>query len=416
MKKKIVCFMVLLFAFNFHGSEDLLKDFNTILKITNKDAQVKTLDEFIDMNKKNIPIIQDGKIVFLYQTDSTNKKLKVSVTSSENDFSESKDFLKRIGMTNYFYIQMKPLKADNFSYSFIVHENDKKSIKKDDFNSTIHFAKRYRNCIRTIDSDKSTLQIVNSIDADNNILLKRSVYVLLPPGYFKNTDVQYPVFYMHDGNNLWDSKESPWGGWKMDSTSNEMINNGTVQPMIIVGIANTGKRMDEYIGFSTMYSENEERKKKVSAKALQELSMAYVDYVIKSVKPYIDANYRTLSDRNNTVIGGSSAGAMISLYMGFKYPEVFSGVAAISGGFEPYVDLRENFFNSKADLKIYLDCGGKDMDKDMLVESNNLYDFLKKNGYRDNENLLYIVDNEAGHNEKSWANRAPGYLKFFYGK
>ena len=96
--------------------------------------------------------------------------------------------------------------------------------------------------------------------------------------------------------------------------------------------------------------------------------------------------------------------------------EVFSGVAAISGGFEPYIDLRENFFNPTADLKIYLDCGGKDMDKDMLVESNNLYDFLKKNGYRDNENLLYIIDNEAGHNEKAWANRASGYLKFFYGK
>ena len=298
MKKNFFCFMVLLFAISSYGSENIVKSFNTILKITNKDAQLTSLNEFIDVNKKKIPIIQDDTIIFIYHTDSTHPKLKVSLASSENSFSESKDFLKRIGKSNFFYLQIKPSIVDNFSYSFVVHENDKKSIKKDDFNSNIHFAKRYRNCIRTIDSDKSTLQIVNSIVSDNITLLKRSVYVLLPPGYFKNFDIQYPVFYMHDGNNLWDSKEAPGGGWKMDTTSNEMINNGTIQPMIIVGIANTGKRMDEYIGFSTMYSENEERKKQVSAKALQELSLAYVDYVIKSVKPYIDTNYRTMNDRN----------------------------------------------------------------------------------------------------------------------
>ncbi|HOJ63545.1 MAG TPA: alpha/beta hydrolase-fold protein [Spirochaetota bacterium] len=421
MKRIILTILFLnLFSLLIATENNLIVEFNNILKIKDNNKLISSLNEFVIQNRNNIPIIQNDSITFIYIDQKNEDNIKISLSCSENNFNDNKDFFKRAGKTNFYYITYKTKNIDNFTYQFIVHKNkgkDKLSyVYRDIFNPNIQYGKRSKSVIRTFDSTRETLQIITDIEPESKNLLKRDIYVYLPPGYWTDKDKRYPVLYMHDGNNLWDSKDAPWGGWKLDTTTTRLINEGEIEPIIIVGIANTSKRMHEYIGWSKMYREDEAKKNGIDPEKMKALTDSYENFIIKQIKPFIDSKYRTLTGRDDTGMGGSSAGAMISLYMGFKYPDYFSKIIALSGGFEPYIDLRENHFNKNANLKIYLDCGTKDMDGDMKVETINLYEFLKKNGYRENDNLLLVIDEGASHNEKEWAKRANLYLKFMFGK
>ena len=77
----------------------------------------------------------------------------------------------------------------------------------------------------------------------------RDVTVYLPPGYDEEPDRQYPVLYLQDGQNLFDPRTSfiPGRTWKVADTADAVIASGEVEPLIIVGIANTGEhRLSEY--------------------------------------------------------------------------------------------------------------------------------------------------------------------------
>lgn len=416
-----IIFIILITNFSISGKEELIiEKFISLLKIKENEKLKFYIDEFISKNREDLPIVTKEKIILIFEDDKNFDNIKVFLACSENNFNEKKDKLKRIGKTNFYYIIYKTQKTDDFTYQFIIQKNEGKNkfnyVYRDKFNPNIQFGKRSKSVIRTNKSEKETLQIITDIIPESKNLLKRDIYVYLPPGYWIEKNKRYPVLYMHDGNNLWDSKDAPWGGWKLDSTATNLINSNKIEPLIIVGISNTSKRMHEYIGWSKIYREYEKEKNNADPEKMKLLTDAYENFIIKQLKPIIDTKYRTLTDRDNTAMGGSSAGAMISLYIGFKYPQYFSKIIALSGGFEPYIDLRENHFNKDANLKIYLDCGTKDMDGDMKVETINLYNFLKQNGYKDNENLYFLIDEGASHNEKEWAKRGPLYLQFMFGK
>lgn len=415
--KKIILILLFINLFFVFSKDSIISQFNTILKIKDNEKLSNSLIEFI--NNNSIPVIEENSILFLFKDEKNNDNIKVAFSCSENNFNDKKDFLKRIGKTNFYYIIYKTKNIDNFTYQFVIHKTEGQNklsyVYRDIYNPNIQYAKRSRSVIRMKNSERETLQIITDIEPETKIL-KRDIYVYLPPGYWTNQEKRYPVLYMHDGNNLWDSKDAPWGGWKLDTTTTRLINEGKIEPIIIVGIANTSKRMHEYISWSKMYRESEKIKNNADPDKMKSLTESYEQFIIKQLKPIIDSKYRTLPDRENTGMGGSSAGAMISLYMGFKYPEYFSKIIALSGGFEPYLDLRENHFNKNAKLKIYLDCGTKDLDGEMKPETIKLYEFFKNNGYKDNENLLVVIDEGAGHNEKEWAKRAYLYLGFMFGK
>ncbi len=144
----------------------------------------------------------------------------------------------------------------------------------------------------------------------------RFLRVWLPPGYddAQNTDRFYPVLYLNDGQNLFESATA-FGGveWGVDETADRMIRDGTVPPLIIVGLDNAGKdRLREYMPHRTLH-----------LNMLRVKGRHYPDFLMKEVMPFIEATYRIATSPENTGLGGSSLGALIALHTAIERPGVF---------------------------------------------------------------------------------------------
>ena len=170
----------------------------------------------------------------------------------------------------------------------------------------------------------------------------RNVLVYLPPGYGLDESKRYPVFYMHDGQNLINPQES-FGGvvWGVDETAQELILTEQVEPLIIVGIYNTGdKRIDEYTPVKSAGGRMRGR----GGNADQ-----YGRMIIEELKPFIDREYLTKPEAEHTALGGSSLGGLVSLHLGIKRPDVFSRLAVMSPAV--WWGEQSNYPRSRADRR-----------------------------------------------------------------
>lgn len=239
--------------------------------------------------------------------------------------------------------------------------------------------------------------------------------VMLPPGYYSQIEKRYPVMYWHDGQNMPAGAKSPMGGWKADTTLARLLEAGEVEPVIQVGIFNSGDRMTEYTAWAWPVPEDLKGSFKIT-EAQRDKSLALVRQITDTLIPEVETSFRTLPGRENRGIGGSSAGAMFALYMAFAHPQTFGKVAAVAGGQAPYGALRQRLFRPDLNLKIYLDCGTEGIDRELLPETLLMGEFLQQKGYQLGENLFYQVFQGTHHNEKAWAERLPGMLRFLFPK
>ncbi len=225
---------------------------------------------------------------------------------------------------------------------------------------------------------------------------KRDIIVWLPPSYKTDARRHYPVLYMHDGQNLMDPKTSYAGmDWRVDETLSKLIKQNKIQEVIVVGINNTDDRLEEY-------SDTEKGRN-------------YINFIISELKPFIDDEYRTLTDRENTAVIGSSMGGLISLLIAWNFPEVFSKAGCMSSSFYYHDDKALNMVKSysgpKKNIKIYIDHG-----EDGLVRGQKMFCAFTKKGYLVGTDLDYFYAPGAEHNEKAWADRLERPLLFFFGK
>ncbi len=219
----------------------------------------------------------------------------------------------------------------------------------------------------------------------------RDVVVWLPPTY-DTSQQRYPVLYMHDGQNLFDRATSFAGvEWQVDETMTMLASEGI--EAIIVGMGNTKARMSEYNPFPNWRHGTGE---------------GYLDFIVDTLKPMIDATYRTKTAREYTGIMGSSLGGLISTYAFFKRPHVFGVCGALSPAFwvgsgAIHEVVRES---PKVEGRIYLDHGTR--------ENNpaRMRDVLLDKGYRLDHDLLYVREEGGEHNEAAWARRLPNALRF----
>ena len=248
-------------------------------------------------------------------------------------------------------------------------------------------------------------QITGKVDYHKNFVIEglkpRDIFVWLPPGYDLESDKRYPVLYMHDGQNLVDPRKSnTFIDWQIDETADSLIRNGEIEPIIIVGIDNTDNRGTEY-----------------SKTSLGEL---YMKLIVEEIKPFIDKNYRTLPDRLNTAVGGSSMGGLISFIMAWDYPEVFSKAACFSPAFKfrdfNYIDQIKNYTGKKKNLMFYIDNGGVGLESILQPGIDEMMEVLKKKGYNEERDFFLFIDKEAEHNEAAWAERMWRPLKLFFAK
>lgn len=225
----------------------------------------------------------------------------------------------------------------------------------------------------------------------------RDIIVWLPPGYESDTEKYYPVYYMHDGQNMFDPKTSTFGiDWQMDEAADSLIKKGEIEPMIIVGITNTINRLKEYTPSDT--------------------AQVYMDYVVNVIKSFIDSTYRSRPEREFTITGGSSAGGSISFMLLWERNNVFSKAICMSPalkilGFDLVSSVRL-YDGEKKDILIYIDNGGKGVDKRLQQGVDEMITVLNDKGYKEGEDYLLVIDKEAEHTEAEWAKRIPGALRF----
>ncbi len=241
----------------------------------------------------------------------------------------------------------------------------------------------------------------------------RDILVWLPPSYAGTPERRYPVLYMHDGQNLFDETTSFAGEWGVDETMQRLARQG--HEAIVVGIPNMGlRRLDEYSPFRDARLGGGEGSR-------------YVNFIADTLKPLVDARFRTLPGHDDTGIMGSSMGGLISLYAFFYRPRIFG----FAGVMSPSVWFAEESlldYVDDADYKpgrIYLDAGTREfagMRVDRLFHTGSrryygrvrrLKRILVRKGYRPVHQLLHVEEKEARHEEAAWARRLDRAITFF---
>ncbi len=230
-------------------------------------------------------------------------------------------------------------------------------------------------------------------------VLPRDIIVWLPPSYDSLLDKYYPVLYMQDGQNVVDPLTSSFGvDWQIDEVADSLIKAESIQELIIVGIYNTENRGSEY---------ND-----------TELGQAYINFIIEELKPFIDMTYRTLPDHKNTAVCGSSRGGLISFIMGWENSDVFSKSACFSPAFKisniDYVAPVKNYMGANKNLKIFIYNGGIGLEEQLQLGIDEMMLALKDEGFIENQDLLFIKDSSAEHNESAWAKNVYRFLEFCF--
>src|SRR5437588_12339278 len=234
---------------------------------------------------------------------------------------------------------------------------------------------------------------------------RRDLAVYLPPDY-EQTDHRFPVLYLHDGQNLFDPDTSYVRGmdWKVDETADSLIRAGEIEPVIIVGIFNTGvHRIEEY---------TPTRDRKLGGGHAE----LYGRMLIEELKPFIEQRYRTLADAHNTGLGGSSLGGLATLYLGFTYPEMFGKLALLSPSVwwdnKAILKIIQRS-QPKPRLRIWLSMGTEES-KTGVRDTNLLDQVLIAKRWREGVDLRYEVIPGAKHEEAAWAERLEPVLRFLF--
>ncbi len=234
----------------------------------------------------------------------------------------------------------------------------------------------------------------------------RMVSVYLPPQYLVRTSVAslssictMDRIYSMDRTSYIAGKT-----WNANTTADNMTEAGEVEPMILVGIANTGlRRMAEYTPTRDFKMGGGEGR-------------SYGRLLIEELKPLIDRTYRTLPGAKDTAVGGSSLGGLISLYLGFAHPEVFGKIAVMSPSL--WWDHR-SILNAitqqgaKPHLRIWLDMGTAEGAR-YLRDADTLERLLLNRGWRSGVDLVYKKAEGAVHDERAWSGRFGDVLRFLF--
>jgi predicted alpha/beta superfamily hydrolase len=247
-----------------------------------------------------------------------------------------------------------------------------------------HFAKKPRHSTAS-----KNVHIVDTAFRIPQLNRVRRIWIYLPPDYNASNST-YAVMYMHDGQNLFDDSTSFAGEWGVDELMDSISTKK--KEMIVVGIDNGAKRINEYCPYDM------ERFGKGEGDQ-------YLEFLVRTLKPYIDKHYRTKKDKQDTYIAGSSMGGLISMYAVLKYPKVFGGAGVFSPAFwvgpQIFDDIEK--MGKQVNSRIYFYCGGQEnetMEPDMMKAFEEMRSVSKSK-------METSVRPEGRHTESVWREEFP---------
>ncbi len=224
---------------------------------------------------------------------------------------------------------------------------------------------------------------------------QRRVWIYLPADYSVSKR-KYPVVYMHDGQNLFDAYTSGYGEWGVDEILDKLSNK---EESIIVGIDHGGEyRITEYDPYDSKYGKGR--------------GADYVDFLVYTLKPYIDEHYRTQKNARHTTIAGSSMGGLISMYAAVKYPKIFGNAGVFSPAFWVAPDIYP--FVKKAVIpahsRFYFVCGDAESET-MVADMQKMADLVQSKGVTKEKSPVVVIKG-ASHNEKQWNGDFPDFYSW----
>jgi predicted alpha/beta superfamily hydrolase len=236
--------------------------------------------------------------------------------------------------------------------------------------------------------------------------MNRTLRIHLPDAALVASDQRFPVLYMHDGQNVFAHPESAvFDTWCANQAMDALVQHGTLQPWIIVGVDSGPSRMADYSPWQDVTMEEPGR------------ADNYLRFVVEELKPWVDRTFRTRPDAPSTAMAGASLGGLVSLYGALRYPEVFGPI----GAFSPSVMwaqrrlFQEWSAHPRRWTRIYLDAG---VDEQLTINGHHLdygpatRDFaghLRGLGYAPWE-LRTVLEHGGQHHERDWRRRLPHAL------
>jgi predicted alpha/beta superfamily hydrolase len=247
------------------------------------------------------------------------------------------------------------------------------------------------------------IHIVSEAFYSPELKKSRRVVALLPYDYAKQTEKRYPVLYLHDAQNLFDDK-APFGNWGIDKKLAVLAERG-MGDLIIIAIDHGGEtRMNEFLP----PTKNEKLGHSDGRK--------YVKFLAKTLKPHVDEQFRTLTDRLHTGVGGSSMGGLVSIYAGLIHPEVFGRLMVFSPSLwaiqnAPFAAIR---FFKPIPTKIYAYAGGKE-GANVIPNVKNFQKAIQSQGF-DNTKIGFklALDPQGLHNERRWGEEFPKAVEWLF--
>ena len=223
---------------------------------------------------------------------------------------------------------------------------------------------------------------------------ERTLRLYLPPSYAMQVTRRYPVIYMHDAQNLFDDATANSGEWGVDETLDAFARTRGFEA-IVVGIDHgEAERIHELSPWT-------------NPKYGQQQGEQYMAFVVDTVKPFIDAHYRTRPDRADTAIIGSSLGALVSHYALLRYPQVFGKAALFSPSYwysgEVYTQTLAHPW--PADTRTYFYIGGREGDES-VPDLERMVALLATQDHAARDITVHVVP-EAQHNERAWRAEFP---------
>ena len=273
---------------------------------------------------------------------------------------------------------------------------------------------------------------VVKVEAFKGSLPTRSLYIYLPRGYDEHSDKRYPVLYMHDGQNVFETfvEDSYAGSWRADETADALVASGRMKECVIVAVSNGGlARMSEYLPPYAVFRPRRPRQPKpvlkVAEQPLEPLKGGAdktLAYYRDEVAVYLEEHYRVLTGREFTATCGASMGGLFSAYIAWEHPDFAQHHAMMSSSFwitrndQGKTETIERFrTGERRDVRLWLDSGTGDRDSD---SNDNMYatekarDALLENGYELGPDFQYYLDEGAIHHESAWAARLDKVFSF----
>ena len=252
-------------------------------------------------------------------------------------------------------------------------------------------------------SAAANVEILNTAFYMPQLETSRKIWLYLPPDYETSTK-NYPVVYMADGQNLFDNATSFSGEWQVDETLNNLFNQGDYGA-IVVGIDNGGsERLNEYSPWINI-SENAGGK-----------GDEYMKFVAETLKPFMDANYRTKSAPEFNALMGSSMGGLISFYGACEFPNQFGKAGVFSPSFWFALTDEKNYIsnntNNISKVKMYF-VAGQNESQSMVKDINTIKDLLVTKGMS-TSNMNSKFDIYGTHSESYWRGEFSAAYKWLF--